>query len=161
VSGSSSFPEFDYSNSSTVLGASGHINFSNIFGTESAIGVQGAIYNGTGAVPPASDSANASLVVTGGSATTTPDGYRAVYDLSNNDTITGATNASEFICKTIATMSEPQATTPSMPVVRTQLWRVRARPTFSPEARRDGLGRWRQPAIRRGRWRRFSGGRLG
>jgi hypothetical protein len=92
VSGSSSFPEFDYSNSSTVLGASGHINFSNIFGTESAIGVQGAICNGTGAVPPASNSANASLVVTGGSATTTPDGYRAVYDLSNNDTITGATN---------------------------------------------------------------------
>jgi hypothetical protein len=92
VSGSSSFPEFDYSNSSTVLGANGQTSFSNIFGTGSAIGDQSAIYSGTGAVPPASDSPNASLVVTGGSATTIPDGYSAVYDLSNNDTITGATN---------------------------------------------------------------------
>jgi Ca2+-binding RTX toxin-like protein len=91
VSGSS-FPEFDYSNSSTVLGANGQISFSNIFGTGPAIGGQSAIYNGIGAVPPASDSPNASLVVKGGSATTIPDGYSAVYDLSNNDTITGASS---------------------------------------------------------------------
>jgi hypothetical protein len=85
-----SFPEFDYSNISTVSGANGQISFGNIFGTGSTIGTQSAVYGGAGAVPSASTSANASLVISGGSATTIPDGYSAVYDLSNNDTVTGA-----------------------------------------------------------------------
>jgi hypothetical protein len=88
----SSFAEFDYLNTSTVSGANGQVSFHNIFGSGSTIGTQSAIYDGTGAVPPASTSANASLIITGGSATTIPDGYSAVYDLSNNDTITGAAN---------------------------------------------------------------------
>ena len=151
MSGSSSFPELDLFNSSTVMGADGQVSFSNIFGTGSAIGDQSAIYDGTGAVPPASDSPNASLVVTGGSATTIPDGYSAVYDLSNNDTITGASSGLGVYLQNNSDYVGAAAAIPSTPVGRTQLPRDPANHVFGWRQRRDGLGRFRQPAIRRGR----------
>jgi hypothetical protein len=85
-------PSFDYQNASTVPGANAETSFAGSFGSGSTIGSQSVVYDGTGAIPPSSSSDNGTLVLTGGSSTAVPNGYNAIYDLSNQDTVSGASN---------------------------------------------------------------------
>jgi Ca2+-binding RTX toxin-like protein len=132
---SGSFPEFQFTNNSTVPGADAQPVFGSVFGSGPSVGASSAVSSGSDAVPADSTSTNNSLIVTDGSSETpsetevptfsisafsdpysalasavanlpvpgevTPpfatqtdsvissDGYSALYDLSNNDTLTG------------------------------------------------------------------------
>jgi hypothetical protein len=88
-----SFPAFDYENSSTVPGANGQASFGSIFGSGSMIGAQSAFFDGQGLTLGNSFLPyNASLIITGGTLASFPAEFLAIYDLSNNDTVTGSTD---------------------------------------------------------------------
>jgi Ca2+-binding RTX toxin-like protein len=132
---SGSFPEFQFTNNSTVPGADAEPIFGSVFGSGASLGASSAVSTGSDVVPADSTSTNDSLIVTGGSSENPPatevptfsisafsdpysalasavanlpvpgevtppfetqttsatssDGYSAIYDLSNDDTLTG------------------------------------------------------------------------
>jgi hypothetical protein len=78
-------PAFDAS--AIVASASAAIVFNEYFGYAGNIAAGSLIYNGTGSPPSASASLKQALVITAGSSTRVPEGFKAIYDLNTGDSI--------------------------------------------------------------------------
>jgi hypothetical protein len=77
-----SFPEFQFTNNSTVPGADAQPIFGSVFGSGPSIGAQSTIANGSNAIPAASTSANNSLIVTGGGSANPPETEVPTFSIS-------------------------------------------------------------------------------
>jgi Ca2+-binding RTX toxin-like protein len=89
---------FNFTGPSSAYNGFAQADFASFFGSGDAIGANTADYSGTGAVPDASLSPNATLaLLTGVTDTTVPSDYQSFYDLAGGDTVTGSGDLDVFL----------------------------------------------------------------
>jgi Ca2+-binding RTX toxin-like protein len=89
---------FNFTGPSSAYNGFAQADFASFYGTGSAIGADTADFSGTGGVPDASLSPNATLALLPGvTNTTVPSDYKSLYDLAGGDSVTGSGNLDVFL----------------------------------------------------------------